>query len=80
MAERGFDKEMGARPMKRVIQDLIKKPVAKEIIMGSLKNGGRVKVDASKDGEITLKYSVHDDEKKPATKTKKETINSDDLL
>lgn len=80
MAEKGFDKEMGARPMKRVIQDLVKKPVAKEIIMGSLKNGGRVKVDASKDGEITLKYSVHDDEKKPATKTKKETIQeSNDL-
>ena len=34
----------------------------------------------TKDGEITLKYSVHDDEKKPATKTKKETIQeSNDL-
>ncbi len=56
MADKGFDPEMGARPMKRVIQDLIKKPIAKEIVLGDLKNGGRVKVDATK-GEITLKYT-----------------------
>lgn len=74
MAEKGFDKEMGARPMKRVIQDLVKKPVAKEIVIGCLKDGGRVKVDANKDGEITLKYTskVELDEKKAATKAKKE--------
>lgn len=56
MAEKGFDNELGARPMKRVIQDLIKKPVAKEIVLGSLKDGGRVKVDVNKNKEITLKY------------------------
>lgn len=74
MAEKGFDKEMGARPMKRVIQDLIKKPVAKEIVIGALKEGGRVKVDATKEGEISLKYTSQDelDEKKAATKAKKE--------
>ncbi len=74
MAEKGFDKEMGARPMKRVIQDLVKKPVAKEIVIGCLKDGGRVKVDANKDGEITLKYTSKTelDEKKATTKAKKE--------
>lgn len=57
MANKGFDTEMGARPMKRVIQDMIKKPVAREIVMGTLKDGGRVKVDVNKNGEITLKYT-----------------------
>lgn len=81
MAEKGFDKEMGARPMKRVIQDLIKKPVAKEIVIGSLKDGGRVKVDANKDGEIILRYTAQSelDEKKLATKTKKEDDTEDNV-
>lgn len=61
MANKGFDPEMGARPMKRVIQDLIKKPVAKEIVLGDLKNGGRVKVDTDKEGGITLKYTSQED-------------------
>jgi ATP-dependent Clp protease ATP-binding subunit ClpA len=76
MADKGFDAEMGARPMKRVIQDLIKKPVAKEIVLGELKNGGRVKVDANKDGEITLKYTSQAelDDKKAAKKAEKENV------
>lgn len=61
MAERGFDPEMGARPMKRVIQDLIKKPVAKEIVLGDLKDGGRVKVDIDESGEIILKFKSKDE-------------------
>jgi len=60
MAEKGFDSELGARPMKRVIQDLIKKPVAREIVLGVLKDGGRVKVDV-KAGEVTLKYTSKED-------------------
>lgn len=61
MADKGFDPEMGARPMKRVIQDLIKKPVAREIVLGELNKGGRVKVDATKEGEITLKYTSQEE-------------------
>lgn len=78
MADKGFDKELGARPMKRVIQDLIKKPVAREIVLGDLTEGGRVKVDANKDGEITLKYTSQAEldeakaAKKKATKTKED--------
>lgn len=74
MADKGFDPEMGARPMKRVIQDLIKKPVAKEIVLGALNKGGRVKVDADKNGEITLKYTSQADldTAKAETKAKKE--------
>lgn len=75
MAEKGFDKELGARPMKRVIQDLIKKPVAKEIVLGDLTKGGRVKVDATKDGEITLKYTSQEeiDSKKEEKQKEKES-------
>lgn len=74
MAKKGFDPAMGARPMKRVIQDLIKKPVAKEIVVGSLNHGGRVKVDATKDGEITLKYTTQEEleQVKNEMKTKKQ--------
>lgn len=74
MADKGFDPDMGARPMKRVIQDLIKKPVAKEIVLGDLKDGGRVKVDANKDGEIILKYTSQEklNNKKAEKKLEKE--------
>lgn len=61
MADKGFDPELGARPMKRVIQDLIKKPIAREIVLGSLSTGGRVKVDTDKDGNIVLKYISQDE-------------------
>ncbi len=73
MADKGFDPDMGARPMKRVIQDLIKKPVAKEIVLGDLRDGGRVKVDVVK-GEITLKYTSQEEltTKKAEKKAEKE--------
>lgn len=61
MANKGFDPDMGARPMKRVIQDLIKKPVAREIVLGNLNKGGRVKVDTDKEGKITLKYTSQEE-------------------
>ena len=53
IAARGFDDDMGARPLSRVIQEHVKKPIADEILFGALKNGGVVKVsvdpeDASK--------------------------------
>ncbi|MEL7487834.1 MAG: ATP-dependent Clp protease ATP-binding subunit ClpA [Pseudomonadota bacterium] len=44
LAARGFDDEMGARPLARVIQETVKKPIADEILFGALKNGGVVKV------------------------------------
>ena len=76
MAEKGFDPDMGARPMKRVIQDLIKKPIAKEIVLGILKDGGRVKVERDKDNEITLKYTSQEelDLKKASKKQSKENV------
>lgn len=55
LAVKGYDIEMGARPMGRVIQDKLKKPLANELLFGSLVDGGTVKVDL--DGEeLKFKY------------------------
>ena len=52
LAERGYDKAMGARPMGRLIQEKLKKPLASEILFGGLQNGGSVsvKLNANNDG------------------------------
>jgi len=47
IAENGFDAKMGARPMARMIQERIKKPLANELLFGKLTAGGRVRIDAS---------------------------------
>jgi ATP-dependent Clp protease ATP-binding subunit ClpA len=44
LAERGYDEKFGARPLGRVIQEHIKKPLAEEILFGKLKDGGIVRV------------------------------------
>ncbi|GLT17702.1 ATP-dependent Clp protease ATP-binding subunit ClpA [Vibrio zhanjiangensis] len=55
LAIKGYDKAMGARPMGRVIQEQLKKPLANELLFGALVNGGTVKVDLRKD-ELKFKY------------------------
>ncbi|MCP4046475.1 MAG: ATP-dependent Clp protease ATP-binding subunit ClpA [Gammaproteobacteria bacterium] len=51
LAEQGFDPKMGARPMKRVIQDRIKRPLADDLLFGVLSKGGEVDITLSrKDG------------------------------
>ncbi|MDZ7823778.1 MAG: ATP-dependent Clp protease ATP-binding subunit ClpA [Ahrensia sp.] len=49
LADKGYDERMGARPLGRVIQEVIKKPLAEELLFGKLKNGGTVKVGIEKD-------------------------------
>ena len=51
IARRGYDQKMGARPMARVIQEHIKRPLAEEMLFGSLRDGGHVRVDVGSDGE-----------------------------
>ncbi|KII77070.1 ATP-dependent Clp protease ATP-binding subunit ClpA [Vibrio renipiscarius] len=51
LAAKGYDKAMGARPMGRVIQDKLKKPLANELLFGALVDGGSVKVTL-KDDEL----------------------------
>ncbi len=55
LAERGYDEKMGARPMARVIQEHIKKPLAEEVLFGRLEKGGEVHVVA-RDGELVLEF------------------------
>ncbi len=53
LAEKGFDRLFGARPMARLIEREIKKPLAEEILFGRLQQGGRVKADV-RDGALVL--------------------------
>ncbi len=53
LVEKGFDKKMGARPMQRVIDKDIKRPLSKEMLFGRLKSGGSVKINVT-NGEISL--------------------------
>jgi len=63
LAEQGFDPKMGARPMKRVIQEQIKRPLADALLFGDLADGGEVRVEVpakrgSKEGESRLRLKV----------------------
>ena len=53
LADKGYDDKMGARPLGRVIQEHIKKPLAEELLFGKLAKGGLVQVMV-RDGEIAL--------------------------
>jgi ATP-dependent Clp protease ATP-binding subunit ClpA len=55
LAERGYDPLYGARPLARVIQEHVKKPLAEELLFGRLAKGGAVKVGL-KDGALTFDY------------------------
>ncbi|MEQ3693085.1 MAG: ATP-dependent Clp protease ATP-binding subunit ClpA [Alcanivorax sp.] len=53
LAEHGYDEKMGARPMARLVQDKIKKPLAEKILFGELSKGGEIEVLVS-EGELVL--------------------------
>lgn len=59
LAEKGYDKNMGARPMARVVTELIKRPLADEILFGALEAGGVAYVDV-KEGEIVIRAERHE--------------------
>lgn len=54
MAEKGYDKTYGARPMARLIQSEVKQVLADEILFGQLQNGGKVEIDLGEDGLVFL--------------------------
>jgi len=56
LAEKGFDPLYGARPLARVIQEYVKKPLAEELLFGKLTKGGAVKV-TMKDGALAFDYA-----------------------
>lgn len=57
LAQHGFDPQMGARPMARVIQDKIKRPLADELLFGKLVEGGRVSIDVQDDELVVTAHS-----------------------
>ena len=77
LAIKGYDEKMGARPLSRVIQEHIKKPLADEVLFGKLKTGGTVKVSLGrdKDGKERIELEAIEDApirpKKPAAKRSK---------
>jgi len=59
LGEHGYDEQFGARPMGRVIQEHIKKPLAEELLFGKLEGGGTVRVDAQEqDGKMQLVFEI----------------------
>ena len=54
IAERGYDAKMGARPMSRIIQEHIKRPLAEELLFGSLAEGGHVRISVGADDTLEL--------------------------
>ncbi len=74
IVERGYDEKYGARPMARVIQEYIKKPLAEELLFGKLEHGGAVKVVVEKDGmESKIGFELF-----PATPKSKSRSDDDD--
>ena len=62
LVDKGFNKKMGARPLQRVIDKEIKRPLSRQLLFGKLKDGGKCKIDIVKK-ELVLVYD-----------TKKETV------
>ncbi len=60
LGTKGFDPQMGARPMARLIQDLIRKALADELLFGRLVSGGRVTVDMDEKDNVTLEFPESD--------------------
>ncbi|WP_313703606.1 ATP-dependent Clp protease ATP-binding subunit ClpA [Massilia sp.] len=60
LASKGFDPQMGARPMSRLIQDMIRKALADELLFGRLVNGGRVTVDLNEKDDVILEFPEGD--------------------
>jgi len=54
IATRGYDPKMGARPMARIIQEHIKRPLAEELLFGSLADGGHVRIGVGSDDDLIL--------------------------
>ena len=65
LAAKGFDPQMGARPMQRLIQDTIRRALADELLFGRLIDGGRLSVDVDEKGEVQLDITPNKKDNKP---------------
>jgi ATP-dependent Clp protease ATP-binding subunit ClpA len=79
LAEKGYDERFGARPLARVIQEYIKKPLADELLFGRLEHGGTVKVTVAGEGEETkLAFEYFPADPKPKAKGGDEDDDDED--
>ncbi|MBA5607627.1 ATP-dependent Clp protease ATP-binding subunit ClpA [Duganella sp. FT3S] len=69
LAKKGFDPLMGARPMSRLIQDMIRKALADELLFGRLVTGGRVTVDLDEKDQVKLEFPESDAAPTPPPET-----------
>ena len=80
LAKKGYDKHFGARPLARIIQEHIKKPLSEELLFGALVKGGTVKVSAE-DGKVAFEYekavAAPKVKKKPASPAAKDGGDDD---
>jgi len=75
LAEKGYDPENGARPLARVIQDEVKRPLSEELLFGKLEHGGKVQVDAE-DDKLVLRYEAAPaSQAEPGTEATPEAVN-----
>jgi len=58
LVDKGFDSKMGARPLQRVIDSEIKRPLSRQMLFGDLKDGGEVTINVNADLEFTLEVTV----------------------
>jgi len=69
LGKKGFDPLMGARPMSRLIQDMIRKALADELLFGRLVSGGRVTVDLDEKDQVKLEFPESDAAPSPPPET-----------
>jgi ATP-dependent Clp protease ATP-binding subunit ClpA len=62
LVKKGFDKKMGARPLQRVIDKEIKRPLSRQLLFGDLKDGGNVTVDIADDNLVLNTSTVKEEE------------------
>jgi ATP-dependent Clp protease ATP-binding subunit ClpA len=65
LSEHGYDVKMGARPMARLIQESIKRPLAEELLFGKLANGGKVAITVDDDDKLSFKIESSAKDKAP---------------
>ncbi len=79
LSEKGFDESFGARPLARVIQEHVKKPLAEELLFGRLSHGGAVRVDVA-DGALTFDIRADAPKKSKGHKGADENTEDGELL
>ncbi len=81
IAEKGYDEKFGARPLARVIQEYIKKPLAEELLFGKLEHGGTARVLVEGEGEerkLAFEFLPADPAKTPRSKEEDEETDEED--